>query len=307
MTVSARSAAWAVAALVMTVSGVFSAWARLPAWRRASSACSSLWASSSLISSTSGWTSLGKFLGDAGLRAATGSRDLAPHAAQRPQAVEGLQRGQHEQAEPERGEAPDQGRAQVRGSGRRSPRATARPGSASGRRIPAGSRRARAMRSGSPANSQLSSRVQLDVVVARRRRAAADPTASATGRCPAPCAADLEIDTRIGLEEALVGRRPVEADLAVGPDFRRGDHRVEDIFELLVEILRRSTRDSTRSSAKPPISSSTLIQTAATPIMRRVSDPPRRSADLHRRRHGGGGHRSSAGHPRGCSRGRGWW
>ena len=53
-TVSARSGAWAVAALVMTVSGVFSAWARLPACRRASSACASLCASNWLISSVSG-------------------------------------------------------------------------------------------------------------------------------------------------------------------------------------------------------------------------------------------------------------
>ena len=59
-TVSVRSGALAVAALVMTVSGVLSAWARLPAWRRASSACASLCASSSLISSTSGLISLGK-------------------------------------------------------------------------------------------------------------------------------------------------------------------------------------------------------------------------------------------------------
>ena len=38
-TVSARSSACAVAAFMMTVSGVLSACARLPAWRRASSAC----------------------------------------------------------------------------------------------------------------------------------------------------------------------------------------------------------------------------------------------------------------------------
>jgi len=59
MTVSSRSGESAVAALVMTVSGVLSAWARLPACRRASSACSSLCASSWLISSVSGRISVG--------------------------------------------------------------------------------------------------------------------------------------------------------------------------------------------------------------------------------------------------------
>ena len=50
-------------------------------------------------------------------------------------------------------------------------------------------------------------------------------------------AADLEIDAGIGLDEPLVGRLAREADLAVGPDFRRRDHPIEDIFELVVEIL----------------------------------------------------------------------
>ena len=45
--------------LVMTVSGVFSAWARLPAWRRASSAWVSLWASRAFSSSVSGSISRG--------------------------------------------------------------------------------------------------------------------------------------------------------------------------------------------------------------------------------------------------------
>ena len=101
-TVSARSGACAVAALVMTVSGVFSAWARLPAWRRASSACASLCASSWLISSVSGRISVGKSSPDAGLRARADRGDFAPHPAQRPQAVEGLQRGQDQQADAER-------------------------------------------------------------------------------------------------------------------------------------------------------------------------------------------------------------
>jgi len=47
----------AYAAFMMTVSGVFSAWARFPACRRASSACFSLCSSNPFSSSTSGATS----------------------------------------------------------------------------------------------------------------------------------------------------------------------------------------------------------------------------------------------------------
>ena len=54
-----------------------------------------------------------EILGDAGLRARTDRGDFAPHPAQRPQAVKGLQRGQHQQPDAKRGEAADQGRAQV--------------------------------------------------------------------------------------------------------------------------------------------------------------------------------------------------
>ena len=127
-----------------------------------------------------------EILGDAGLRARPDRGDLAPHAAQRPQAVEGLQRGEDEQADAERGEAPDQGRAQARGSGRRSSRATGRPGSASGRSDPG-----RMTSRSSDAQRLAGEFVAVVACGARRRcggrrRAAAGPTASATGRCPAP-------------------------------------------------------------------------------------------------------------------------
>ena len=52
-----------------------------------------------------------EILGDAGLGAAADGGHFAPHAAQRPQAVNGLQRGEDEQAGAERGEAANQGRA----------------------------------------------------------------------------------------------------------------------------------------------------------------------------------------------------
>ena len=155
-TVSARSGAWAVAALVMTVSGVLSAWARLPAWRRASSACASLCASSSLISSTSGSISRGKSSAMRVWLPRADRGDLAAHAAQRPQAVEGLQRGEDEQAERRARRSCGPGSSAARGSARRSRRATARPGSASGRRDPGRITSRSRMRSGSPANSTLS-------------------------------------------------------------------------------------------------------------------------------------------------------
>ena len=54
-----------------------------------------------------------EILGDAALAAGADGDHLAPHPPQRPQAVARLERGQHQQAEPERGEAPDQGGAEV--------------------------------------------------------------------------------------------------------------------------------------------------------------------------------------------------
>ena len=54
-----------------------------------------------------------EILADPALAAAADGDHLAAHPAQRPQAVERLQRGQHQQAEAERGEAPEQGAPQV--------------------------------------------------------------------------------------------------------------------------------------------------------------------------------------------------
>ena len=54
-----------------------------------------------------------EIVADAGLVARADRGDLAADAPQRPQAVEGLQRGEHEQADAERDEAPDQGRTQA--------------------------------------------------------------------------------------------------------------------------------------------------------------------------------------------------
>ena len=49
---------------------------------------------------------------------------------------------------------------------------------------------------------------------------------------------DLPVKPRIGLKEALVGRLAVEDHLAVRPDLGRDEQRLQDIFELIVEIAR---------------------------------------------------------------------
>ena len=54
-----------------------------------------------------------EILGDPPLTTGSDGDHFAPYAAQRPQAVTGLQCGQHQQPEPERGEASHQGRAQI--------------------------------------------------------------------------------------------------------------------------------------------------------------------------------------------------
>ena len=116
------------------------------------------------------------------------------------------------------------------------------------------------------------------------------------GKGSKPCAADLEIEARIGLEEALVGGRAVEQDLAFGPDLGRGDQRGQHIFELGVEIAgdrggRAPGRAHSRRRRAGP-----AIHSAEMPIIRRVSEPVRRgrrgaprsgageAGQLHRRR-----------------------
>ena len=273
----------------MTVSGVFSAWARLPAWRRASSACASLCASSCV-------DLLGQ-RADLAREVLARSGSARPSGSRRPRGAPG-----------------------AAATGRRRPAARrARAG-----RAPSTAKlQIRVVRSSLIWSSMISRDCatwkrqrtrepgRIDVALDDAQRLAGEfaavvgvdvdvVVAAVDAQPPVPqrarregvgaLAADLEIDARIGLEEALVGGRAVEADLAVRADLRRGDHRVEDIFELVVEIARRSSVVSTRSSAKPPSSSRTAIHSAATPIIRRVSDPmPRRLGGRRsRRRHRGG-------------------
>ena len=111
---------------------------------------------------------------------------LAPHPAQRPQAVERLQRGEDEQAEAEHGEA-------ARSGSRRSSLICSSIVS----RDWATWKRQRTWLPGRTDVALDDAQrlavefvavvgVQLDVVVAAGRRAGGGPTASATGRCPAP-------------------------------------------------------------------------------------------------------------------------
>ena len=48
--------------------------------------------------------------------------------------------------------------------------------------------------------------------------------------------ADLVIEAAIGFEKARFAQHAVEIDLAIQVDFRRHDHGVKEIFELIVEI-----------------------------------------------------------------------
>ena len=48
-------------------------------------------------------------------------------------------------------------------------------------------------------------------------------------------AADLEIEAGIGFQEALVGNRATEAEVAAGPNFGRAEHALEHRHELRIE------------------------------------------------------------------------
>ena len=110
---SARSGLSAVAALVMTVSGVFKRMGEV-AGVAARLLGLLLAVREQLVDLVDQRADLQReILGDAGLRARADRDHFAPDPAQRPQAVERLQRGEHQKPGAERGEAGDQRRAQV--------------------------------------------------------------------------------------------------------------------------------------------------------------------------------------------------
>ena len=161
--------------------------------------------------------------------------DGATHAAQRPEAVDRLQRGEHDQAEAEdrRTSAPGCGAA------RRSARPASRLCATWNRQRTGepGSRTSRsATRSRSIGNSSVSRKWTSSSVWAwpgDRRRSQSERD----GKRSNPLSADLIIEAGIGLEELLVGGLAVEQHLAFRPDLRRGDHRGQHIIELGVEIV----------------------------------------------------------------------
>src|SRR5437879_1726258 len=78
--------------------------------------------------------------------------------------------------------------------------------------------------------------MRLDVSVRCRDAQATIPQRTGgEGLCAS--AADLEVEAGIRFDKALVRRRPVEPDLACRVDLGRGDHRVEDEGQLVVEAV----------------------------------------------------------------------
>ena len=165
--------------------------------------------------------------------------DFAADAAQRPQPVEGLQRGQDQQANAEREEAPEQGRAQpvdllVDHLARL--RDLEAPADVASR---AGSRRVRRCAAARHVRGREFVAVvemRLDVVVVVVDAQPAVPQRARREGVGAG-AADLEIEARIRLDEPLVGGRAVEPDFAVGPISDAAIIELRTQHELVVEIV----------------------------------------------------------------------
>ena len=222
-----------------------------------------------------------EILGNAGLGARPDRDDFAAHPAKRPKAVKRLQRGKDQQAETEHREAANQ----------RCPKLADLPVDRIARlgdleppaHLAAGQDHVALEDAQRLAlEFEAVALVELDVlVIAVRRQSAVPQRTRREGLLP--LARNLEISARIGLEEALVGGRAGEAHFAVGPDLRGGDHRVQDIFELLVEIV-------DDRAAQHPVERIAADQQQHADPQRRNADhaPSERPAavfpDLHRRR-----------------------
>ena len=157
---------------------------------------------------------VGEVLGDARLRSGADCGDILPNAPQRPETVKGLKCGEDQQADAEREEAPEQGRAKLldlrvdhlaRLRDLESP-SNLRSGQD---HIAFGNAQRLAV--------ELVAVVDMDLDVAMailnlRRRSHRDREEGVGS-----LAADLEIDAGIRLDEPLIGRRAIEPDFAVGP------------------------------------------------------------------------------------------
>ena len=220
---------------------------------------------------------------DARLLARPDRGDLAAHAAQRPKAVEGLQRRQDEQADAERSEAPDQSRAKLvdllvdRFARLRDLEAPAHLRPRQDDVALGDPQRFAARRAEFVAVVEVRPSMSMWSAMTRSRRSQSERDGKVLGAR----AADLEIEPGIGLDETLVGGRPVEAHLAVRADLGRGDHRCQQHTRAGCRNCRRSTAMSTRSSAKPPMQQAGPRSTAAAmhdhAPAQRAGAPPLRS------------------------------
>ena len=166
--------------------------------------------------------------------------DFQPHLAQRAQAVDRLQRRQHEQPERQQRETLEQGGSQcldLRVQSRPRLRHHEQPV-----RVRSGQHH-RALHDAQVLAGELLAviDVQLAIIMFGRRLERPVPQGP---RPPilTPLGADLVIEPAIGLQESLVGQFPVEQHLAVRADFGCGDHRGQHIIHAVVEIARDRVR-----------------------------------------------------------------
>ncbi len=156
--------------------------------------------------------------------------------AQRPQAIEGLERREDDETEPEQHEAGDQclpHRADLRIERLARLRDLVPPIGPAPRQDDIAFEHAQFL------VGELVAVVCVDLVVdmgCRRLQRALPQRTRAVGFLIAP--ADLPIEAAVRFEEALVAERLDQPHLAIGADLRRADHRDQHIFEARVEIAR---------------------------------------------------------------------
>ena len=162
--------------------------------------------------------------------------DLGAEPAERPEAVERLQRGEDDEPEPEQREGADQRAPQHRDL-RVQPVAALRHLEA-----PADGRSGQshvALDDAQPLVGELAAVVGVDGAIGVRLAVGelAVPERARREHL-APRRRDLPVEAGAGFEETLVGGLAREADLAGRIDLGRDDERGHDVFELVVEIAR---------------------------------------------------------------------
>ena len=166
--------------------------------------------------------------------------DFQPHLAQRPQAIDGLQGGEHDQAQRQQREALEQGGAQrldlaIEALARlRDHEHPARVGTGQDDA---------ALHDAQILAGKLLAVIDMEIAVGMVARHLERPVPERS-RPPIlmPLGADLVIEAAIGFQEALVGQFAVEQHFAVRADLGRRDHRGQHIIHAVVEIARHRVR-----------------------------------------------------------------